>query len=151
MLDIVAAAWYTVAIMDDKTYIGANAELKAISYFARIGYDIFTQFSGKAPFDFVAHKDGIMLRVEAKGTVSTNRYGSYVAQIRSVRSNKTSNTIRHFDSGSCDVLAIYILPTDELLLLNPAKYHGMGSVTFGKKFYVEYNAEGQSDWRLNLT
>jgi hypothetical protein len=71
-------------------------------------FDVFVQFSGKSPFDVIAHKDGRLFKVQVKGTSSLTKYGSYRVLIASIRSNKTVNRIGHFEPSLCDVLAVYV-------------------------------------------
>lgn len=49
--------------MDDKTYIAQLSELKVMAHFSEKGYHIFNQVSGKAPFDIIVYKEGVLSRV----------------------------------------------------------------------------------------
>lgn len=104
--------------MDNKTYLGAIGEAKVIARLTEERYHVFNQVTGKAPFDLVAYKDGEMKRVSVKSIEKKNKDGNYTVQLKSVRSNKTSNKIVNFDNTSCDILAVYIAELDEVLLLN---------------------------------
>jgi hypothetical protein len=53
--------------MDDKTWLGALAEVRVCAELVAERWEVFTSVTGKAPFDLVAYKDGRVLRVEVKG------------------------------------------------------------------------------------
>jgi hypothetical protein len=77
--------------VDDKTRLGALSESKVIAKLIEANFDVFVQFSGKSPFDLVAHKKGQLFKIQVKGTASLTKYGSYRVLIASIRSNKTTN------------------------------------------------------------
>lgn len=104
--------------MDDRTYLGSLAEAKVIATLTEQKWFVFNQTSGKAPFDVVAYRDGILKRISIKGTSNKDEYDSYLVQIGRVRSNKTSNTVHKFDSNECDVVAIYIKPLDKVCFIS---------------------------------
>ena len=99
--------------------LGSAGKAKAILYFITKGYDVFTEFEGKSPFDFIIHKDGILKRVEVK-TTKTRAKAKYntgwVFQIKRVRPNRTKAKIYKFDKKQCDILAFYIQPIDKLII-----------------------------------
>lgn len=98
--------------MDDKTYFSAKAEARAVYELTKARYHVFSQISGKAPFDLVASKGAQLLRISVKSTNVRGSDGSYPVQIKKVRPNKSTNTIVHFDPTECDVLAVYINELD---------------------------------------
>jgi hypothetical protein len=102
--------------VDPRTWLGGLAEAKVLSKLVEGQFDVFVQFSGKAPFDLVAYKDGQLLRVNVKGTATKLR-GAYPLRLREIRPNRTRNVIRHFDPKRCDVLAIYVAPLDKVCFL----------------------------------
>ncbi len=104
--------------MDFRTRLGSLAEAKVIAKLIENSFDVFIQFSGKAPFDIVAYRDGQMLRVQVKGTSSRTRYGVFQVLLKAVRPNRTGNVIHYFDSSQCDVLAVYIEPLDKVCFLH---------------------------------
>lgn len=101
--------------MDNKTYLGAIGEAKVIAKLTEDKFHVFTQVTGKAPFDLVACKDSKIYRVSVKTIEKKNKDGSYTVQLKSVRSNRTENRIINFDNTSCDILAVYIVETDEVI------------------------------------
>ena len=62
-------------------------EAKVLVEFVNRGYDIFTQFSGKEPFDLAVHKNGEIYRVNIKSTSYKRKY-SYEVPLKRTRSNK---------------------------------------------------------------
>ena len=120
--------------MDDKTYYGSLAETRVIYELSKKGYHIFNQISGKAPFDIVIYKDGVMKRVSIKCcNKKGNTAGTYQIEIGRVRSNKTSNTIYKFDKDECDILAIYVVEIDEVFYLDPITIHNKRQVFLNRR------------------
>lgn len=95
--------------------VGSLGEMKAACYFLENGYEVFFQFDGKAPFDFILFKDNAFKTVSVK-TTSTKTYGNWTVQLKSIRSNKTKNRIENFDNSIIDFLVIYIKPIDKLIV-----------------------------------
>lgn len=116
--------------MDSRTRLGSLAEAKVVAKLVENDFDVFVQFSGKAPFDLVAYRDGRLLRVQVKGTASKNRYGMYQVQLKAVRANRTGNTIRYFDASQCcDVLAVYVEPLDKVCFLRANEISARGQLS----------------------
>ncbi len=98
----------------------AISELKAMEKFIDIGYNIYYQLTGREPFDFIAERDGKLLRVEVKSTNHTTKNGkAYIASIKATRMKANSIVRRRFDVNQCDVLAVYICPLDTMCFLLP--------------------------------
>lgn len=110
--------------MDNKTWLGSLGESKVAAELSRHRFHVFTQTTGKAPFDLVAYKDGYLYRVNVKSTQRRSKWGSWEVKIASVRSNRTENRIVPFDFASCDVLAVYIEPLDKICFLHSSEVAG---------------------------
>lgn len=95
---------------------GVLGEAAVLKELILLGYTVFTQFDGQSPFDMVAYKDDELYRVSVKSTSVRAENGKYVAQIKRVRINSGKNTIFPFDPDSCDILAVYIIPEDRVVL-----------------------------------
>lgn len=104
--------------MQLKDQNGILGEAAAIKHFIQNGYEIFTQFSGKAPFDFVAYLDNELYRVSVKSTTVRSPSGRWVVQIRRKRHNRTGNMSFAFDNTSCDLVAVYIVPEDRVIIID---------------------------------
>ncbi len=97
--------------------LGELGEAKAICKFISDGYSIFTQFSGKCPYDIIIEKNSELKRVEVKATQTLSRSGKlWVFQLKKVRSNRSNNNITNFDGSLYDFVAFYIEPEDRLLV-----------------------------------
>jgi hypothetical protein len=93
-------------------------------------YHVFNQVSGKAPFDLVAYKDSKLFRISVKGTQTTNKpKTSYIVQLRSIRHNRTGNTIYLYDKNSCDILAVYVEPLDRVYLFDSQEITTINAMT----------------------
>jgi hypothetical protein len=97
--------------------IGNLGELAVAKEFARKGYEIYMPVGDNATHDLLVAKDGKIYRVEVKST-SVIRGAGYVVQIKKVRSNKTKSKITGFDNSLVDILAVYIVPEDRVVLFD---------------------------------
>lgn len=114
--------------MDNKTWLGSLGESKVAAELSRHRFHVFTQVTGKAPFDLVAYKDGYLYRVNVKTTQRLDKWGSWEVRIASVRSNRTGNRVVPFAPKSCDVLAVYIEPLDKVCFLRSSEVSGNNSI-----------------------
>lgn len=97
--------------------IGNLGELSVAKELAKQGYEIYAPMGDNATYDLLIAKDGIVSRVEVKST-STIRGAGYVVQIKKVRANKNQNAITNFDNTHIDILAVYIVPEDRVILFD---------------------------------
>jgi Holliday junction resolvase-like predicted endonuclease len=101
--------------MSDKGTIG---ELACAAYMAREGYDVFFDTSGKTSFDFIAHKNGILIRVQVKTTSTrTPEDTGWIVTLKATRPNRTRSKHIQFDRNSCDVLAVFIEPDNRVVVI----------------------------------
>lgn len=120
--------------MDDKTYLGSLAEAKCVADLTRQHFHVFTQFSGKAPFDLVACKDSRILRISVKGTrKSATKQGSYAIDIGRIR----SSTVHKFDPSSCDLLAVFVYEIDTIYYIPTNMING------GRQFWINTSKHGE--------
>ena len=97
--------------------LGSTGKAKAILSFITHGYDVFTEFEGKSPFDFIVHKTNELKRVEVKTSKTRNRANTgWIFQIKKVRPNRTKAKIYRFNKSQCDILALYIQPLDKIII-----------------------------------
>lgn len=111
--------------MDSCTRLGGLAELKVAEELLVRGYEIFFGWGGKTSCDLVVIKDSNVIRVQVKGTTQKSRYGKWVVQLKSVRSNRTENVIKKFDASLCDLLGVYIEEEDRVVFLEAEALDGM--------------------------
>lgn len=93
---------------NDNGFIG---ELAVMRYFIQEGYAIFEQRTGKELFDLAIYKNGEFTRVSVKST-TRKRGNGYCVDLRSNRAKGK----RKFNPDSCDVVAIYIIPENKVVL-----------------------------------
>lgn len=95
--------------MDNKTYATNVGETLAKLYFETKGFFVYTNSSGKSEFDLVLSKDKELFTVEVKtvSSIQESTKGEYFeVQLKTVRSNKTENTIKHFNKTGLDYLVV---------------------------------------------
>lgn len=92
--------------------IGTLGELKVAEEFIKADYSVFTQLSGKEPFDLIAYKDGTTLKVQVKSTSVRGKYGRFFIMLQTCRPNRTGTTIKKFDNTTVDILAVYLQELD---------------------------------------
>lgn len=119
--------------MDNKTYLGAIGEAKVIAKLTEKKFHVFSQVTGKAPFDLIACNENKVYRISVKTIEKQNKNGSYTVQLKSVRSNRTENKIVNFDNSSCDILAVYIVETDEVILLDASSITAKSGLVVKRK------------------
>jgi hypothetical protein len=134
--------------MDNKTKLGSLSELKVAARLTELDYHVFTQTSGKAPFDLIAYKDGVIFRISVKGTSVIDKYGSYVVQIGSVRSNKTANNIVKFDFSTCDILAIYIQSNDKVCFIKSDRINAGRAICI-RDIASKYAGKNKESWVIS--
>ena len=115
--------------MDDKTWLGALAESKVVASLVHARWDVFTPVGGKTPFDLVACRGATLLRVEVKGCGTRRPNGGFQVNLRSVRPNRTGNTIKYLDPAVSDVVAIYLEPIDVVCFFSTEHLAGRSAIT----------------------
>lgn len=97
---------------------GLLGELRVAQELLKAGYEVFAPLTGKASCDLVAVKDGQLLRVQIKATSQAARYGqAYVIDGRTITSAKKGNSVKQLDRTTFDLLGIYVIPEDLVVLV----------------------------------
>lgn len=117
--------------MDSKTYATGVGETVAKLYFETKGYFVYSNSSGKSEFDLVLSKDKELYTVEVK-TVSSlqeSTKGAYFeVQLKTVRSNKTENTIKSFNKAGLDYLVVVNLLDLTIVVLDAEEIEAKSSL-----------------------
>lgn len=104
--------------MDNKTHYGTLGEISVTKRLIEDGWDIFLPLNGKTEFDIVAYKqDYGLLSVQVKSTNQKAPSGSYIVELKSIRSNKTANTVHCFNNKIQDILAVYVVELDSVIFM----------------------------------
>ena len=92
----------------------------AVFQYQKLGYNVSIPLVDNQSYDLVIELHGVLQTVQVK-TTRFQKGGTYIVQLKSVRPNKTVNTIHNFDNSSCDVLFVlsdsgdcYSIPTAEI-------------------------------------
>lgn len=108
-------------MIDNKTKNGNLGELRVAFELTRMDYEVYTGFGGKTSCDLIVIKDGLIQTVQIKSTSYQKKPGSWYIMLQTVRSNKTKNVISKYVSSDFDILAIYIVPEDRVILYKSEK------------------------------
>ena len=89
----------------------------AIKWFIKSDYAVSTPITSSQQYNIVAEKDNKFYRVQVKTTTFKNRYGTYVASIKTC--DRNGAIVKRFDGTKVDFLFIvnaeyemYLIPTD---------------------------------------
>lgn len=115
--------------MDDKTWLGALAEAKVTASLLHHRWEVFTPVTGKAPFDLIAVRGLQLRKVEVKGCGTRRPNGGFAVHLRSIRPNRSGNTIRFLDPAVSDVVAVYLEPIDRTCFFRTAELAGRSTIT----------------------
>lgn len=101
----------------DSNMKGNIGEAEALKYFIKEGYEVYLPFGTATKCDMVVIKDNILSRVSVKTTCSKVKNGKYSVRIRQGKLNKEIP----FDNTSSDILFIYVLPEDIVVILKSSE------------------------------
>lgn len=93
---------------------GNIGEAKAVEYFINEGYTVYLPFGTAAKNDMVIEKDNEIKRVSVKTANSKHKNGKYKVRIRQGKMNKQIP----FNPLSTDIVAIYVVPENRIVLKN---------------------------------
>lgn len=92
---------------------GNIGESKALAYFIENGYTVYLPFGTASKNDMIIEKDNIIKRVSVKTANSKLKSGKYKVRIRQGKLNKQIP----FDKGASDILCVYIIPENRIVIL----------------------------------
>jgi Holliday junction resolvase-like predicted endonuclease len=111
---------------------GKLGESKVAGYFLAQGYHVFLPVFSYPECDMVIMKEGITQKVEVKATSSKTKGGNFMVSLRRIRNNSRHYTIHKFDGACADILAVYIVDEDRVVLLKANDLNGRTAVTIKK-------------------
>jgi hypothetical protein len=97
----------------DSNAKGNLGEAKALLYFTSNGYEVYLPFGTASKCDMLVLKDNITQRVSVKSTTSKSPSGRYKVRLRQSKMNE----IKPFDNLASDLLFVYIIPEDNIVIL----------------------------------
>lgn len=128
--------------MDIRTWIGTLSEQKVLTKLVEKQLHVFSQTSGKAPFDLIVLYKEKLLRISVKGTQTRSKSSDHwVVQLRSIRSNRKVNTIHLYERESCDILAVYIEPIDKVCFFLSKDISQTSAITLNEERIKEATLE----------
>lgn len=93
---------------------GNIGESKVLAYFIAEGYNVYLPFGTAIKNDMIIEKDNVIKRVSVKTANTKSKTGRYKVRIRQGKLNKQIP----FDNKSTDILAVYVLQEDKVIVLN---------------------------------
>ena len=106
------------------------------------GYEVYTPLSENSTCDLIVLKDGLIERVECKATDAEGSAVSWMVSLRQIRPNRTTNVIKKFDSSKSEILGIYIVKEDRVVILSSKDYEGRSALTIKKLGYANPIGDG---------
>lgn len=104
---------------------GNIGEAKALQYFISEGYEVYLPFGTASKCDLIVLKNNITKRISVKTTTSKTSSGKYRVKIRQSKLNED----KPFDKNSSDILFIYVLPEDRVVILNSMEIDKISEIT----------------------
>lgn len=114
--------------MRDTSQTGRIGEAAIVSHFIKSGYEVFHPLFGNTSCDLIVQKDGVLYRVECKASNLLEASGSCTVGLRSTRLGVN----KKFDSTKSDLLACYLQPFDQVVVLESKSYEGRSNITLKK-------------------
>jgi Holliday junction resolvase-like predicted endonuclease len=109
---------------------GRRGEAAVVSYFVNLGYEVFHPLFGNASCDLVVIRDNVLQRVECKSiSVKALTGKGYVVGLRQVRHNRNSVTVNKFDASKSELLAVYVVPLQEVHVFDSEPLNGRSYLT----------------------
>lgn len=109
--------WYNDIMSHESNLQGILAEVKVTAYLIENGYDVFAPIGGKTSFDLIGYKDRVIYRIQVKSTTQKRDSGSWGVKICRIRNNNKETKVFYFDPDECDIVAVWIAPEDQVVLV----------------------------------
>ena len=109
---------------------GRLAEAKVVAQLVELGYEVYLPFGGNTSCDLIALRTGVLKRVEIKFTSDRTGPDSFEVSLRQIRPNRSGNKVKKFDATQADILAIFVVDTNDVILFeDTTSLHGRSSIT----------------------
>jgi hypothetical protein len=98
---------------------GLLGEAKVLTYFIENDYEVFLPFADNGPYDLLVVKDKQIQKVSVKSTSSLASANTWSVELRTVSRRKDNKTtVTKIDKQDLDLLAVYIIPEDRVIILD---------------------------------
>lgn len=87
-----------------------------IAHLSQQGYIVSLPINDNQPYDLLYDDHTAIRKVSVKFTSQTNKNGCYIVELKSVRPNRTKNTIHKFDNNLVDDVFIFCTNGDKYLI-----------------------------------
>lgn len=118
----------------DQGTIGLAA---ASFYFASTKYVVSIPLTDNQTYDLLVD-DGTGVKTVQVKSSSSMKNGKFVVQLKCVRSNKTSNCIKKYDSSECNMLFVYTLDGSMYLFKSSDLAHITSAISVGNGAYSDF-------------
>ena len=112
-------------LMDRKTK-GRLGEAKVLTHFVAEGFEVYVPFTDNSVHDLIVSKDGVVQTVSVKYTSTPSRKGTgwrvHLRQQSPLYGGGMA--VRRFDPTAVDLLAVYISPLDQVVVVPSSSIRG---------------------------
>lgn len=114
----------------------------AVAYFTSHGYTVSIPLSDSQPYDLIVEKSGICQRVQVKTAFKKNRYGNYMAELRTVSNTRGKKLDVRMPSKS-NFESLFVVDGDKNMYLFPSEeIDGCGGITLSIRQQWKVNWSG---------
>lgn len=104
---------------------------KAINYFLSKGHVVSIPINDSQSYDLIVEFNNTLNKIQVKMTSQKSECNIFLVDLRSTGGNQSRNTVKHFDSKSCDYVFAYT--TDDQSFLIPSDKCNKNSVSLGER------------------
>jgi hypothetical protein len=104
----------------------------SIAYLTKKGYNVSVPLVDNQSYDLVCEVENELKKVQVK-TTKTKENSNYCVQLRSIRSNRSGNTIHKFDSKSSDYLLV-VTELGDIYFIPTSVVESKSTLSLGKKY-----------------
>ena len=110
--------------------LGNLGEARAIVDFVSCGFDVYTQFSGNNPFDFIVYRNNNLWIVEVRTTTKVSKNNSYEFSLVGTAYGPDRTVIHKPLNKNIDILACYVQPLDTICYVNAKNMELVKAIRF---------------------
>lgn len=106
---------------------GNLGEAKVIAHLVELDCEVYVPLFDNGPLDLIFTRNGKVYRVSVKSTTRLTKGGTWAISLRTCYKGHDKAIVKHFNPSNYEVLAIYVIPKDVVVLLDASKIKGTAS------------------------